>query len=72
MWILHSYRWRRRLIFTAILAAIGGLIALGVHLSTPGNPGNANGPEVPDYSQPKPARFTPALPSASAVFVSSS
>jgi len=58
--ILHSHRWRRRLIFTAILAAIGGLIALGVHLSTPGNPGNANGPEVPDYSQPKPARFTPA------------
>jgi len=58
--ILHSYRWRRRLIFTAILAAVAGLIALGVHLSTPGNPGNANGPEVPDYSQPKPARFTPA------------
>ncbi len=60
MRILHSYRWRRRLIFTAILAAVAGLIALGVHLSTPGNPGNANGPEVPDYSQPKPARFTPA------------
>ena len=60
MRILHSHRWRRRLIFTAILAAIGGLIALGVHLSTPGNPGNANGPEVPDYTQPKPARFTPA------------
>jgi hypothetical protein len=58
--ILRSYRWRRRLIFTAILAAIAGLIALGVHLSTPGNPGNANGPEVPNYSQPKPARFTPA------------
>jgi hypothetical protein len=58
--IFRSYRWRRRLIFTAILAAIAGLIALGVHLSTPGNPGNANGPEVPNYSQPKPARFTPA------------
>ena len=60
MRILRSYRWRRRLIFTTVLAAIAGLIALGVHLSSPGNPGNANGPEVPNYSQPKPARFTPA------------
>src|SRR2546425_6818288 len=38
--ILRSYRWRRRLIFTTVLAAIAGLIALGVHLSSPGNPGN--------------------------------
>jgi hypothetical protein len=36
------------------------LIYLGVHLSTPGNPGNANGPVVPDYKEPKRARFTKA------------
>src|SRR5438067_11978535 len=61
MSILRSYRWRRRLIALVVLAGVAGpLIYLGVHLSTPGNPGNANGPEVPDYTQPKPARFTPA------------
>jgi hypothetical protein len=30
-----------------------------VHYSTPGNPGNANGPVVPDYKQPQKAPFTP-------------
>jgi hypothetical protein len=59
--ILRSYRWRRRLI--AIVVLVGAavpLIYLGVHLSTPGNPGNANGPEVPNYTQPKKAPFTRA------------
>lgn len=42
------------------LAVAGPLIYLGVHLSTPGNPGNANGPTVPDYKQPVPAPFTKA------------
>jgi hypothetical protein len=59
--ILRSYRWRRRLLFIVLPLAIAGpLIYLGVHLSTPGNPGNANGPVVPDYKQPIPAPFTKA------------
>jgi hypothetical protein len=59
--ILRSYRWRRRLLFTVVpLAILGPLIYLGVHLSTPGNPENANGPTVPDYKAPTPARFTKA------------
>ncbi|HZE29096.1 MAG TPA: hypothetical protein VE055_03285 [Gaiellaceae bacterium] len=42
----------------AVVAA--PLIFLGVHFSSPGNPGNANGPEVKqDNSQPKPAPFRP-------------
>jgi len=60
VWILRSYRWRRRLIFLAILAVIPPLIFVGIHYSSPGNPGNANGPEVPDYTQPKKAPFTRA------------
>jgi hypothetical protein len=59
--ILHSYRWRRRLIITAIVCSITGpLIYLGVLYSSPGNPENANGPTVPDYVQPTHAPFTPA------------
>jgi hypothetical protein len=59
--ILRSYRWRRRLLFTVVPIAIAApLIYLGVHLSTPGNPGNANGPTVPNYKAPTPARFTKA------------
>jgi hypothetical protein len=58
--ILRSYRWRRRLLFLLIPVVAAPLIYLGVHLSTPGNPGNANGPVVPDYKQPKKARFTKA------------
>lgn len=60
MSILHSYRWRRRLVFTAIAVGIGGpLIYLGVHFSHPGKEFNASGPTVPDYVQPKRAQFTP-------------
>ncbi len=60
MSILRSYRWRRRLIFIAIAAAIAGpLIWLGVQYSQPGNPFNANGPTVPDYVLPTHAAFTP-------------
>jgi hypothetical protein len=58
--ILRSYRWRRRLIFMAIVVVIPPLIFLGIHYSSPGNPGNANGPEVPNYTQPKKAPFTRA------------
>lgn len=61
MWILKSYRWRRRLIITAIVVSIASpLIFLGVYYSNPGNPGNATGPTIPDYVQPKKAPFTPA------------
>jgi hypothetical protein len=61
MSILHSYRWRRRLIAASVtIGVLGPLIFLGVHYSSPGNPSNANGPEVPDYAQPKEAPFTPA------------
>ena len=58
--ILRSYRWRRRLMWAVPLLLAGPLIYLGVHFSSPGNPGNANGPTVPDYKQPVPARFTKA------------
>jgi hypothetical protein len=61
MSILRSYRWRRRLVFSAIALGVAGpLIWLGVRYSQPGKPFNANGPTVPDYVQSKPARFTPA------------
>jgi hypothetical protein len=59
--ILRSYRWRRRLLFIGLpLALAGPLIFLGIHFSSPGNPGNANGPTVPNYKAPTPARFTKA------------
>jgi len=59
MRILQSPRWRRRLTITGVLAlVVGVLIFLGVHYSNPGNPGNANGPEVAGYTAPKHAPFT--------------
>jgi hypothetical protein len=61
VWILRSYRWRRRLIAIVLVVGVAvPLVYLGVHLSTPGNPGNANGPEVRGYTQPKTAPFTRA------------
>jgi hypothetical protein len=44
------------------LAPIAPLVYLGVHYSSPGNPGNATGPAVeePGYVQPKKAPFTKA------------
>ena len=61
MWILRSYRWRRRLIAIVLVVGVAvPLVYLGVHLSTPGNPGNANGPEVRGYTEPKTAPFTRA------------
>jgi len=59
MWILRSYRWRRRLIFAAITLGVAGpLIWLGVRYSQPGNPLNANGPTVPNPVQAKDVPFT--------------
>jgi hypothetical protein len=61
MSILHSYRWRRRIAFTAIVLGVAGpLIWLGVRYSNPGNPENANGPTVADYEVSKNVPFTPA------------
>jgi hypothetical protein len=60
--ILSSPRWRRRLRWPLALVVLAiPLIILGIHYSTPGNPGNATGPNinVPGYSQPKNAPFTP-------------
>jgi hypothetical protein len=61
MSFLSSPRRRRRLLMAAVfLGPIVPLIYLGVHFSSPGNPGNATGPEVevPGYAQPKKAPFT--------------
>jgi hypothetical protein len=59
MSLLHSYRWRRRIAFTAIALGVAGpLIWLGVRYSDPGSPENANGPTVADYAQSKNVPFT--------------
>jgi hypothetical protein len=60
MRILKSPRWRRRLIKVAVVLAFIPLVYLGIRLSSPGNPGNANGPEVANYVQPKNSPFTAA------------
>jgi hypothetical protein len=61
MSILHSYRWRRRIAFTAIGVGVAvPLIWLAVRYSDPGNPENANGPTVADYVPTKNVPFTPA------------
>ena len=63
MWILRSYRWRRRLLITTLVVATAApLIYLGVHYSTPGSSGDATGPAVVSesgYAEPKRAPFTP-------------
>ena len=60
MGLVSSPRRRRRLLQVAfVLGVAAPLIFLGVHFSSPGNPGNANGPLVnEDNSQPKKAPFT--------------
>jgi hypothetical protein len=61
MSILRSYRWRRRIVFTAIVLGVAGpLIWLGVRYSNPGNPENANGPTVADFEPSKNVPFTAA------------
>lgn len=61
MSILHSYRWRRRIAFTAVVVGVAApLIWLGVRYSDPGNPENANGPTVADYAVSKNVPFTPS------------
>ena len=60
--LLASPRRRRRLAFTVgVLAAAVPLVFLAVDFSTPGSPGNANGPNVGEaalYRTPKHVPFT--------------
>jgi hypothetical protein len=58
--ILNSPRRRRRLIKIAVVLAIFPLAYLGIHYSTGGSTESANGPEVPNYVQPKHSPFTEA------------
>lgn len=61
MSFLASPRRRRRVLFGAIVVAVAVPLAyLGVHFSSPGSPGNANGPYVQDsfYKKPQHVRFT--------------
>jgi hypothetical protein len=44
----------------AVVLAFIPLVYIGIRVSTPGSPENANGPEVPDYVQPKSSPFTAA------------
>jgi hypothetical protein len=60
MSLLESHRRRRRMMFATALVTAVPLVYLGVHFSTPGSAGNANGPYVKDdfYTQPKHVPFT--------------
>ena len=58
--IWQSRRWRRRLVWSTILALSVPLVFVAIHYSNPGDPGNANGPEIADYVQPKNSPFTAA------------
>jgi hypothetical protein len=58
MQIWESRRWRRRLILGTILVVLVPVGYLAVHYSNPGDPGDAKGPEVPDYVAPKNSPFT--------------
>lgn len=58
--IFTSPRRRRRLIKIAVVLAIFPLAYLGIHFSTGGSRPTANGPEVPNYVQPKRSPFTKA------------
>jgi hypothetical protein len=58
--IWQSRRWRRRLVWSTILAVSIPIVFVAIHYSDPGDPGDANGPEVADYVQPKNSPFTAA------------
>jgi len=61
--LLSSPRRRRRLTFFGITGLVAAaLVVLGIHYSTPGNSGEATGPNVQDsfYNEPKHVRFTRA------------
>ena len=58
MQIWESRRWRRRVTLGVIVLVLVPVGYLAVHYSDPGDPGDAKGPEVPDYVQPKTSPFT--------------
>lgn len=61
MRILHSHRWRRRLIITAVcIGVVVPLAYLGVRFSTPGASTEATGPRIPDsvFREEKPVPLT--------------
>ena len=60
MRILHSYRWRRRLLIWSIPLWIVPFIYLGVHYSNPADPGSPTGTGGTAYVEPKRAPFTAA------------
>lgn len=60
MWILRSYRWRRRALFSAIAIGVAApLIWLAVRYSHAEDPRNANGPTVANPVQAKDVPFKP-------------
>ena len=54
----ESPRKRKRVLRWSALVLFIPIAWLAWHFSTPGDPGNANGPEIPDYVQPKRSPFT--------------
>lgn len=58
MQIWQSRRWRRRIVLGTIVVVFVPLAYLAVRSSDPGDPGDAKGPEIPDYVQPKESPFT--------------
>jgi hypothetical protein len=56
----ESPRKRKRVLRWSALLLIIPIALIAWHFSTPGDPENANGPEIPDYVQPKASPFTKA------------
>jgi hypothetical protein len=56
----ESPRKRKRVLRWSALVLILPIAWLAWHFSTPGNPRNANGPEIPNYVQPTRSPFTAA------------
>jgi len=56
----ESPRKRKRVLRWSALVLIIPVAWIAWHFSTPGNPRNANGPEIPNYVQPKASPFTAA------------
>ena len=60
MRIWDSPRRRKRVIRWSALVLAIPIVFLALHFSSPGDPGNANGPVIPNYVQPKRSPFTAA------------
>jgi hypothetical protein len=55
-----SPRRRKRVLRWSALVLAVPIVFLALHFSSPGDPGNANGPVIPNYVQPKRSPFTAA------------